>query len=103
MNVRAQSIALDKLVITIPEGVLFQDLGSETIILNVESGEYYGSNEVGSRMWNLFHTVGSLSEVISTLLDEFEVSENRLLAELGQFLDLLQSKGLIEIHDTCAQ
>ena len=37
--------------------------------------------------------------VLATLLDEFEVSSKTLEHDLSQFLGVLQSKGLIEIHE----
>jgi hypothetical protein len=92
-------LQLDKLVVSIPLDVLFQEVGEETVILSIESGNYFGLNPVASRIWSLFQEGRSMKEVIATTLVEFEVSEECLRADLQKFLGQLQSKGLITIHD----
>ena len=99
MNVRVKSLELDKLAVTIPQEVLFQDLGEETVLLNVATGKYHGLNGVGSRIWELIQDSKPMEMVLVTLLDEFEVSAVHLESDLSQFLGVLQSKGLIEIQE----
>ena len=36
----------ERFLVTVPEGVLFQNLGDEAVLLNLESGAYYGVNWV---------------------------------------------------------
>ena len=92
-------MVLADLTITVPKGVLFQDLGDEVVLLEVESGEYYGLNDVGARMWSLLQQGQPVSQVLSTLHEEYEASEQRLRADLKQFLNQLQSRGLIEVYE----
>jgi hypothetical protein len=92
-------LQLDKLVVSIPPDVLFQEVGEETVILSIESGNYFGLNPVASRLWDLFQEGRSMKEVIATTLAEFEVSEECLRADLEKFLGQLQSRGLIAIHE----
>ncbi|MCH8744259.1 MAG: PqqD family protein [Chloroflexi bacterium] len=103
MTVRYKSLELDKLTVTIPQEVLFQDLGEETVLLNVATGKYHGLNGVGSRIWELIQESNPMEMVLATLLDEFEVSSKTLEDDLSQFLGVLQSKGLIEIHEADGQ
>ena len=96
---RTRDIALEDLSISVPKGVLFQDLGEEVVLLEVESGQYYGLNAVGARMWSLLQQGQPVSQVLSTLHEEYEASEEQLSADLKQFLIQLQSKGLIEVYE----
>ncbi len=96
---RTYDMVLEDPSIAVPKGVLIQDLGEEVVLLEVESGQYYGLNEVGSRMWSLLQHGQSVSEVLSTLHEEYEASEQQLSADLKQFLNQLQSKGLIEVYE----
>ena len=89
----------DVLAITIPQSVLFQDLGEEVVLLEVESGEYYGLNEVGARMWSLLQQGQSFSQVLSTLHEEYEASEQLLSADLKQFLNQLKSSTFSNVLD----
>ena len=36
----------ERFLVTVPEGVLFQDIGNEAVLLSLESGAYYGVNWV---------------------------------------------------------
>jgi hypothetical protein len=33
--------------------ILFQKLGNESVILHLESEEYFGLNEIGTRIWEV--------------------------------------------------
>ena len=103
MNIRVKSLELNNVAVTIPQEVLFQDLGEETVLLNVATGKYHGLNGVGSRIWELIQESNPMEKVLATLLDEFEVSSETLENDLSQFLGILESKGLIEIHAANAQ
>ena len=89
----------DDLAIAVPEGILFQDVGGEIVLLNIETGEYYGLNEVGSRIWTLFQEGQPVSQVLTTLLSEYDVFEEGLRSDVKQFLLQLQSKHIIEINE----
>ena len=52
-NLKIHDMVLENLATAVPKDVLFQDLGEEVVLLEVESGQYYGLNEVGARMWSL--------------------------------------------------
>ena len=101
--VRVKSWELDKLAVTIPQEVLFQDLGEETVLLNVATGKYHGLNGVGSRIWELIQESNPMGMVLAALLYEFEVPSETLENDLRQFLGVLQSKGLIEVHEADGQ
>lgn len=100
MTVKVEEVALDNLVVSIPPEVLFQEVGEETVILSIESGEYYGVNEVGSRIWALLVESQPMKNVIGTLIKEYNVSVECVRADLQQFLAQLQSRNLIEIDET---
>lgn len=81
--------------VKVAPGVRFQDLGGEAVLLELETGRYYGLDEVGTRMWSLLAEHGSLGDTERILLDEFEVESDRLRADLDRFVDLLESERLI--------
>lgn len=94
-------IALDNISMSVPEYVLFQKVDDEVILLDMTSGEYYGLNDVGSRMWTLFQQGQSAQEVLDALVQEYNVSTERLSNDIHQFLRQLQSRGLVEIVADC--
>jgi hypothetical protein len=75
------------------------DLSGEAVILSLRSGEYFGLNEVGARVWSLIQEPKTMSAVVEAILEEYDVSleqlEPHLLALLGKMID----KELIEVED----
>ena len=84
--------------ITVENSVLFQEIGGEVVLLDIESGEYYGLNEVGSRIWTLIQDGRTASGILSTMLKEYDVSENLLASDIKQFLLDLQAKRIIHLN-----
>lgn len=92
-------MVLDKRV-TVPPGVMFRDLDGEAVVLEIESGRYFGLNETGTRMWLLLQEHGSLERVLRDLLIEYDVTEERLRKELLSFVDTLSSQRLLQVHES---
>ena len=84
--------------ITVPESVLFRDLDGEAVLLEIGSGRYYGLNEVGTRMWSLLQIHGETGAVCRALLAEYDVPEERLRADLENFVETLAARGLLKVE-----
>lgn len=84
--------------VRVPATVVYKNLGHEAIALNLETGQYYGLDEVGARFWELLTTNDTVEQTRSRLLDEFSVSEEVLSSDLDRYLAELVSCGLLEIH-----
>ena len=69
------------------------------VVLDLESGTYYGLDEVGLRMWTLLHSHGDVGFVYQAILEEYEVPPKRLRQDLLDFVDLLASQSLLELRD----
>ena len=85
--------------VRISEGVMFRDLGGEMVLLNLESGKYYGLDEVGTRMWALLEAYGDLEAAYQVLLDEYEVDEAQLQADLVRLVDELAANELVSVQE----
>jgi hypothetical protein len=86
--------------ISVPEDVLFRDLGGEAVLLNLKTGKYYGLDEVGTRMWSLLAQHGQVEPAYRALLDEYEVAEERLRQDLLHLINDLASQQLLQVHET---
>ena len=87
-------------LISIPEAVYTQDIDDETILLDIESGHYFGLDPVGTRMWQLLRQHGALRPAYETLLTEYEVAPERLETDLLALTEKMIEKGLVEIQTT---
>jgi hypothetical protein len=83
--------------IEIPETVVFRDLDGEVVILDLESSTYFGLDPVGARMWTLLSEHGSLSTVLETLREEYDVEADRLQADLLQLTSRFCERGLARV------
>lgn len=84
--------------VTISQGVMFRDLDGEAVLLELETGRYFGLNETGTRMWLLLQEHGAVGAAFQALLAEYDVAEERLRQELLSFVGTLTSQGLLESH-----
>jgi len=85
--------------VTVPERVLFRDLAGEAVLLDLESGLYYGLNETGTRMWSLLLHHRRVEDAFVSLLEEYEAPRERLQEEFLGFVETLASRKLLEIHE----
>ena len=73
-------------IISPTQGQISSELGDEAVILNLDSGVYYGLNEVGARVWELIQQPQSFSGLCSILLEEYDVSAEACKEDLKKIL-----------------
>ena len=82
--------------VRIPDQVATRKIGDETILLNLETGTYFGLDPVGSRFLELLEQNGKIAAAHSAMLNEFDVSPNTLEADLLRLSEEMCAKGLLE-------
>jgi hypothetical protein len=80
---------------TIPSQVLARRIGEETVILNLESGVYFGLDPVGARIWELLTDGNELAGICETMQLEFEVDRETLGTDVRRLVQDLEKQGLI--------
>lgn len=80
---------------SIPEHVLSRKLDDEMVLLNLDSGEYFGLNDTGTRVWELLADGRSREEVIERLTEEFEVGGELATGHVAALCDELLEAGLL--------
>jgi hypothetical protein len=83
--------------VVIPERLLVQQLNCETVILDIDSGTYFGLDEVGTRVWQLLEQGLTLAEICAVLIAEFEVSRETVERDLAALTDELLSHNLLTV------
>ena len=86
-------------IITVAKEQVSCDLAGETAILDLKSGQYYGLNPVGTRIWELIQESRSVTEVLSIILDEYDVEAQACERDLIAVIEELHGKGLLEVKD----
>lgn len=84
--------------IQVKKGQSSSVLGTETIVLNYDLGNYYELNEMGSFIWSMLQANETVTvmEINERMLAEFEVKESVCQKELMSFLENLFDEKLIE-------
>lgn len=85
------------LKIVFKEDTIFRKLDDEMIIIDMNSGKYFGLNETGARIWTLLNEFNDIKKVQGSLLDEYNISEEECLKELKRFLQTIYEKGLVDV------
>jgi hypothetical protein len=75
--------------------VIFRALGAEAVVLNLDSGTYFGLNSVGTRIWLLLeqHDLASTCEQLEA---EYDAPRERIQSDVLALVDSLEGKGLVE-------
>lgn len=94
-------ITVESTVVVAP-GLTAANLGDEAVLLDANSGRYYGLNELGARIFELARTPNAVSEIKNALLQEYKVEEAQLEADLLAFLRDMEQRNLVELRDGSA-
>ena len=74
------------------------DLDGEKVMMNLDKGEYFMMNEVGSRIWEIISEPINVKDIINTLRNEYEVDEETCKDTVIEFLGRLNNADLISIN-----
>lgn len=61
--------------------VVYSKIDDEIVMMDVESGFYFGLNTVGSMIWDVLKEEKTISEVVAFLLSEYDVGYDQCLQE----------------------
>lgn len=81
--------------VTLSHEVMFQEVDGEAVLLDLASENYFGLDNVGTRIWQLLQEHGSLRTVFDIMTKEYEVEPERLEADLINHVDQLAEAGLV--------
>ncbi|OQX59381.1 MAG: coenzyme PQQ biosynthesis protein PqqD [Helicobacteraceae bacterium 4484_230] len=85
--------------IKIADSVFAQEVDNEMVLLDMNSENYFGLDEVGKDIWNAMQQTGTLQEVHDAMLEIYDVEEDVLKRDIEVFVDKLLQSGLIELGE----
>lgn len=74
------------------------DLDGEMVILNLDSGVYFGLNAVGASIWNCIQSEHSVSEIVDRMISEYKVGRAECEAGVTALLQQMAAHGLIDVR-----
>ena len=78
------------------------ELDADTVILHLDSGFYYGLNDVGASIWKLLQEPRRLSDLREAILAEYDVDGATCQRDLEAVLQRLTEAGLVEVRPEAA-
>ena len=83
--------------IQVLDDVLCQELGGESVLLDLASQRYFGLDTVGTRIWALLREDVPLPRIVEVICGEYDVEPSQMERDLLALLDELSEKGLIAV------
>lgn len=75
------------------------ELAGESVVLNFDDGVYYSLNGIGARIWELIQTPLKVSDLLATLVSEYDVEESRCESDMIALLKEMRGMRLVEVQD----
>jgi hypothetical protein len=80
----------------IPETVLSRTVGTETVLLNLDTSTYLSLDPIGGRFWELIGQGNNFQQAQTTMLEEYDVSPAELEKDLQELCAELRNAGLLQ-------
>ncbi|GAA1999819.1 PqqD family protein [Microbacterium ulmi] len=77
------------------EGVTWQEIDGELVILDLKTSAYLTTNAAGTTLAKLLTEERSLDELADALVDAFDIDRPQALADADAFVEQLSAKSLL--------
>ena len=82
-------------VLRIPPQVMSREVGDETVLLDLESGMYFGLDGVGKLIWESVSEGQSLAQVAEAIVADYDVDAEQAQSDVLEFAAELVERGLL--------
>jgi hypothetical protein len=82
--------------VEIEDSVIFQKLNDESIVLDLNSQNYFGLDDVGTNMWNLLLQDGNLESAVIRLTSIYDADETTIRRDLYALVGQLIESNLLK-------
>ncbi len=79
--------------------VFAQEVDGEMVLLDMNSENYFGLDEVGTAIWQAIQEKETLKEVFDLLLEQYDVESDVLEKDLLDFVGKLVESGLVAVEN----
>ena len=97
-DINIQDIDFSQQRVIVPQDIMIRKVADESVILNLQSTQYFGLDDIGTDMWDTLTTSATIQAAFETLLDEYDVEPDQLENDLRDLISTLLEQGLLELH-----
>jgi hypothetical protein len=85
--------------VRLPQHVVHRSFVAETVVLNLQTGQYHGLNRTAGRMLEMLAAAPTVQAAVPEIADEYGVDAEKIQEDLLVLVRGLLKRGLIEIVD----
>ena len=90
-------ISLDSIV-SQKEDVDVTELNKEKIMMDLDKGKYFMLNETGSTIWDTINEPKSVSEIIESIIKEYDIDRGTCESKVLEYLEKLRHEEIVFIN-----
>ncbi len=77
------------------EEIVEASIDGETVMMSIDSGLYYGLDNIASRIWQILENPTPVSTICQQLIEEYDVEEQQCQQDVLAFLGNLEENNII--------
>jgi hypothetical protein len=85
--------------VRLSKNVVFRSFGTETVLLNLSTGQYHGVKGSGGHMLEVLADTGDLDEAARKLAAEYSHPVEEITRDMTELCDALAKRSLVEIDE----
>ena len=83
--------------------VLSNEVLGEVVLLDLDTGTYYGANELGARIWRELEEGCTAAELVGRLAPGLDAEPELVARDVARFVASLRDAGLVVVSDDVAR
>jgi hypothetical protein len=84
-------------IVDVPDHVMARRVSDESVLLDLESGRYYGLDAIGARVWELLGEKRTVQDVCRILAPEYDVPREQFEKDVLVLLESLLDAKLVRL------
>lgn len=81
--------------VRIPPHIMTRRVGEDVVVLDLQSGIYFGLDEIGVRVWGLLEKGETVSAAIAAIAEAYDVAQETVRADVCELVQELLDRGLL--------
>lgn len=81
--------------VRIPPHIMTRRVGEDVVVLDLQSGIYFGLDEIGVRVWGLLEKGETVSAAIAAIAEGYDVAQETVRTDVCELVQELLDRGLL--------
>jgi Coenzyme PQQ synthesis protein D (PqqD) len=86
-------------VVTVPDHVVYREFAEETVLLNLETGQYHGVNLTGGTILRTLESGATVGSATAELAEHYGRNLDEMESDVCSFCNELLERGLVRVEE----